>query len=701
MFRAAMVCGFAILMAVTGSAVLAQTGAPPNVVPGPQAGGTKSLWPQPGAPQSLPEILPQAAGKRATPQPGAQRIFVTPPAAPGGYSEQPFSESELLAGKRMTEAECTAQPSAVWVMVGKTGECIAYYHAVPAAVATSAVGGAPTASAATANAAAGSATSASATGGDAPSSVIVFISSDVVLVNGRGEVKPFSFYAKTTPNRTQVESANWSRGLRLPYLMIARPGTYGSSGNHVERRSEREIAVVSAALDAIKARHNYQRLHLAGYAEGAHTAAMLMTRRDDLGCVVLASGLLSIKQYLAEQGRTADWTGNKNPLDPAGTRDRIVRQSALRVLVMTDPDDLVISARSQTAYVRHLDGLPIRQIFSAAPDPGAHGLLNQARQMTADCAKGLSDDSIRQKYENKVPAEPPDADDPPLHRPDTLRRELSISEAQCGALKTALWLTVDGRKLCIRYWMSAAGSTRTEPLVFFDGDLGSNDNGRLALNPAAERVSAGQIQRIAHLWSRNYGGPYVELARVGTLGSSGSHTKDRRTLFEVRVAMAALDALKAKFGWTRLHVVGQSGGGHTVAGLARQRDDIGCAVMASGAIAVKLSHLYRGAVVGDIIRSKYDPYDQILDKPYPPKLRMIVMSDPNDRIVSYASQAAFVTLAKLHNASILHLLTDASDKDHHGLAGAGIRAATDCAKGVNDQELIKLHQNTTARVARF
>jgi hypothetical protein len=80
---------------------------------------------------------------------------------------------------------------------------------------------------------------------------------------------------------------------------------------------------------------------------------------------------------------------------------------------------------------------------------------------------------------------------------------------------------------------------------------------------------------------------------------------------------------------------------------------------------------------------------------------MIVMSDPNDRIVSYASQAAFVTLAKLHNASILHLLTDASDKDHHGLAGAGIRAAADCAKGVPDQELVKLHQNTTARVARF
>jgi hypothetical protein len=90
-----------------------------------------------------------------------------------------------------------------------------------------------------------------------------------------------------------------------------------------------------------------------------------------------------------------------------------------------------------------------------------------------------------------------------------------------------------------------------------------------------------------------------------------------------------------------------------------------------------------------------------MDKPYPPKLRMIVMSDPSDRIVSYGSQAAFVQLVRLQNTSVLHLLTDASDKDHHGLAGQGIRAAADCAKGVSDQELVKTYHNTTARVARF
>ena len=79
-------------------------------------------------------------------------------------------------------------------------------------------------------------------------------------------------------------------------MHLARPGTEGSTGEHSQRRTPREIDLISAALDAIKSRHGYARLHIAAYGEGAHAAAALLAKRSDLGCVVLASGLVSLRR---------------------------------------------------------------------------------------------------------------------------------------------------------------------------------------------------------------------------------------------------------------------------------------------------------------------------------------------------------------------------------------------------------------------
>src|SRR5205807_1713764 len=208
---------------------------------------------------------------------------------------EPFSGAELLRGKRITEAECAALPGAVWVAVDQQGECIRYYH--------------------------------STAGGVGPE-VVVFFSTEVASTNARGEVKPYDFYVKQTPAAMQDRSAGWSRSLRMPYLYLGRPGTYGSSGEHARRRTPREIDLISAALDAIKSRLGYTRLHLAGYSEGGHAAAALLARRSDLGCVVLASSLLSVRSRLAEAGRDQDVTGNKHPVDPVALVDHVVKRPA-------------------------------------------------------------------------------------------------------------------------------------------------------------------------------------------------------------------------------------------------------------------------------------------------------------------------------------------------------------------------------------
>jgi hypothetical protein len=353
-------------------------------------------------------------------------------APPPGFSTETFSPAELLTGTRLSEAACAALPAAVWVIASGRAECIRYYH--------------------------------STAGGSGPEALIYF-SPDVVSSNGRGEATPKETYLKASPAQQQAVSATWSRNLRLPYILLGRPGTYGSSGEHAKRRTPHEIAVVSSALDAIKARHGYGRLHLIGHTEGGHTAAALLPLRTDIGCVVLASALVSVRAYLAELGTDKDFTGNKKPLDPIASVDRIAKGADLRIFVLTDPDDVIVSARSQTAYANRLiaGGLPARQIFAAASGLSAHALFRQAHQVAAACAKGAEDQEIVATYQDKVPDVPPDAPDPPLHTPRELARGVAPNESRCKSLATALWVHADGRAFACATGFRPPAASGTRP----------------------------------------------------------------------------------------------------------------------------------------------------------------------------------------------------------------------------------------------
>jgi hypothetical protein len=101
------------------------------------------------------------------------------------FETEPFSGSELLNGKRITEDQCASLPGAVWVVVDRQGECIRYYHGTAASRGTEAV---------------------------------VFIGPDLLAVNGRGEARPFDSYLAETPAGLQNSSASWSRTLNVPYV---------------------------------------------------------------------------------------------------------------------------------------------------------------------------------------------------------------------------------------------------------------------------------------------------------------------------------------------------------------------------------------------------------------------------------------------------------------------------------------------------
>src|SRR5258708_34596947 len=84
---------------------------------------------------------------------------------------------------------------------------------------------------------------------------VVFFSTEVASTNARGEVKPYDFYVKQTPAAMQDRMAGWARGLKMPYLYLGRPGTYGSSGEHARRRTPPEIDLISRGPDPIKSPH--------------------------------------------------------------------------------------------------------------------------------------------------------------------------------------------------------------------------------------------------------------------------------------------------------------------------------------------------------------------------------------------------------------------------------------------------------------
>jgi pimeloyl-ACP methyl ester carboxylesterase len=275
---------------------------------------------------------------------------------------------------------------------------------------------------------------------------------------------------------------------------------------------------------------------------------------------------------------------------------------------------------------------------------------------------------------------------------------VSVTEADCRAQIDRLWVKVEKRGFCVRFWLSTAGGSTDEALVAFHGDIGGRIDGKLQLVEQARPISDESLQKVAGYGSRLYRGPYFFIARPGAFGSSGQHVKDRRTLLEIRVAMAALDALKQHYGFKRFHLLGHSGGGHTVAGLVQLRSDIGCAVIASASLSLRSALWYGGHPPVEKHRF-YDPIDHVSAMRQRPGLRLFVVSDRNDKIAPYRSQLEFVERVKAHNLPITHVTATATDKNSHDLFDHGLRLAADCANPEREAERAWAFTKDTTTIA--
>jgi len=175
-----------------------------------------------------------------------------------------------------------------------------------------------------------------------------------------------------------------SVSLDRTFVALARPGIFGSSGNHQERRRPREVAIVGAALDALKAAFGWTTIDLAGFSGGGHLVAALIADRSDVGCAVIASGVVSVRQRNAEMKWETDVTGFSDFVDPIDPIERVAQCPPRQVIILTDPEDKIVPSASQSAYVAALRkvGVSVEHRLIRALEPTRH-VLHEAALFTA------------------------------------------------------------------------------------------------------------------------------------------------------------------------------------------------------------------------------------------------------------------------------------------------------------------------------
>lgn len=213
---------------------------------------------------------------------------------------------------------------------------------------------------------------------------LVFLEGDVISVAQPRTDPPVwqvgDFYKRLSPRLMQREAEHYSAATARTFVNLARPGIFGSSGHHLERRRPREVALVNAALDILKARFGWAQINLAGFSGGGHLVGALLARRNDIGCAVIASGNVAVRQRGIERGLSTDVTGYADFVDPIDYAAEIGRRHPVRVVILTDPSDRVVEAKFQDMFATALraEGVAVEQRLLIAAAPSHHNLRSAA-----------------------------------------------------------------------------------------------------------------------------------------------------------------------------------------------------------------------------------------------------------------------------------------------------------------------------------
>ena len=288
-----------------------------------------------------------------------------------------------------------------------------------------------------------------------------------------------------------------------------------------------------------------------------------------------------------------------------------------------------------------------------------------------------------------------------------------VTRAQCEAAGESVrgrfvYVEAMGRGACIRYYLSADAFPDKVASVYLPGDKGAFRiiwrGGRYEMIPEELLPHAGEpakprpepdmtralgdpdrIQNSARALASRLRTPAIVIARQGTDGSSG-WTALRRTRWEAEITSLALDAIKARHGVEKLHVVGQSGGGHIVGALVAMRADIACAVAGSAPLSINPASFYLSDKLPESQRF-YNPVAHAAAIAKKPGLRLMLVTDGRDNRVFVEAQAQFVRAMAKHGARIPQHFVSAGDTLSHGVTAYSVLALRSCIAGKSDDEI--------------
>ena len=267
---------------------------------------------------------------------------------------------------------------------------------------------------------------------------------------------------------------------------------------------------------------------------------------------------------------------------------------------------------------------------------------------------------------------------------------ISISRPDCAKLEsqeTAVWVVVQGKGYCLRYYAYGLKPGREGNAVvagWLHGDVVGGSHPKHAGHQQGLGVSAMIAQERG--LSERYKVPFIFLARPGAYGSAGYHPTMASTPLEADLVAAQVAAITGRYGVRSWALGGHSGGGTLVADLIARRKDVRCAVISSGAPAHS-AYLEAWGASGEIKAFGLNPIDQVRAIT-PSRTRVVVMGDPRDRNVLWPVQQIYQhALATRGIDSTLIPLERGLPDEFHNLVDLGEAATGLCAGGLSFPEI--------------
>ena len=277
-----------------------------------------------------------------------------------------FSALELMSGSTSTQDACSRKRDTVWVQGSGFAECIKYY----------------------------------------PSSDVAVGKADRTIVAMEGDwisdQAADPGYARRTPQYLYDEAAREQGRDHMAWILLARPGTDGSSGDQKKRRQRYETRVVNAAIDKIKQRFDIQELGLIGQSGGGGLVGALVAERSDVLCAVPTSGVLSVKARAEMKGHSVDATGTafQNVWDPIDQVNNVHPMARFRLFAVSSTSDSNVPFTTQTAYVDALKakGIDAYQIAITGAGREHHQTMMTGMRVIQACMDGLSSQFITSTF---------------------------------------------------------------------------------------------------------------------------------------------------------------------------------------------------------------------------------------------------------------------------------------------------------------